>query len=123
MANFAEIQNGIVVRIVVISNDDIKDENGIEQEKFGIQLCNELVGPANWIQTSFNNNFRKQYGDMGFTYDPNADVFIRPRPYPSWLLNENYDWRPPIPMPNDDNNYWWDEDHLCWSLIIETEES
>lgn len=117
MANFAEIVDGKVVRIIVLSNPDLLDENGEEQEQLGIDLCNELIGPANWVQTSFNNNFRKQYGDIGFTYDDNADVFIRPSPFPSWTLDANYDWQPPTPIPDDGNQYFWDEQSMVWVLI------
>lgn len=117
MANFAEIVDGKVVRIIVLSNPDLLDENGEEQEQLGIDLCNELIGPANWVQTSFNNNFRKQYGDIGFTYDDNADVFIRPSPFPSWTLDANYDWQPPTPIPDDENQYFWDEQSMVWVLI------
>jgi hypothetical protein len=121
MANFAEIVDGKVARIIVLSNPDLLDENGVEQEQLGIDLCNELIGPANWVQTSFNNRFRKQYGDIGFTYDADADVFIRPSPFPSWSLDSNYDWQPPTPMPDDGNDYYWDEDSLAW-VAVPTEE-
>jgi hypothetical protein len=123
MANFAEIVNGVVDRIVVISNDDIKDANGVEQEQLGIELCNTIVAPGNWVQTSFNNNFRKQYGNVGFTYNAEADVFIQPSPFPSWSLDENYDWKAPIEYPNDGCLYDWDESSTSWVLIqTESEE-
>lgn len=114
MANFAQIENGVVSRIVVISNDDIKDEIGVEQETLGIALCNQLVGQANWVQTSFNNNFRKQYGQVGFTYDKEADVFVSPSPFPSWVLDDQFDWQAPVARPQDDNVYAWDESSCSW---------
>jgi hypothetical protein len=116
MAHFAELdEQNTVIRVVVISNDDILDENGQESEALGVALCSEIVGPGIWVQTSFNNNFRKLYGQPGMVYVPDADVFYNPvGPYPSWTLDDNYDWQPPTPMPDDGNLYYWDEDSLTW---------
>lgn len=114
MANFAEIINNKVARIIVLSNADLLDANGIEQEEIGRALCQSLVNDGQWVQTSFNNRFRKQYGDIGFTYDKAADVFIRPQPYPSWSLDDNYDWQAPTPKPDETNCYQWQEDSLQW---------
>jgi len=97
MANFAELDDqNVVIRCVVISNDDILDENGIEQEQLGIDLCLQHIGPGNWIQTSYNNNFRKMFAQKGFVYNQTNDVFYNPTPpFESWVLDENYDWQPP----------------------------
>jgi len=121
MANFAEIdEQNTVVRVVVISNDDILDENGVEQEQLGIDLCLQHVGPGKWIQTSYNNNFRKMFSQPGFVYVPDADVFYDPTsPFASWLLDENYDWRSPVPYPTDGKNYYWDEPSVSWKEITE----
>jgi hypothetical protein len=62
---------------------------------------------------SYNGNIRKQYAGIGYTYDAVNDVFIAPQPYPSWSLDENFDWQPPTPMPTEGNRYW-DEDSLSW---------
>ena len=117
MANFAEIINNKVARIIVLSNADLVDADGTEQETIGRALCQSLVGDGQWVQTSFNNRFRKQYGDIGFIYDEVADVFIRPQPYPSWSLDDQYDWQPPTPRPDDDNHYQWNEESLSWVLV------
>lgn len=113
MAHFAEIDNNNnVLRVVVISNADIIDANGVEQEQLGIDLCNQIVGQGHWVQTSYNNKFRKMFGQPGFKYSPDADVFYNPvGPFPSWTLDANYDWQPPTPMPEDSNEYWWYEEH------------
>ena len=120
MANFAEITNGVVTRVVVISNDDITGADGVEQEQSGIELCNAIVGPGTWVQTSFNNNFRKMFGQPGFVYVPDSDVFYNPvSPFPSWTLDENYDWQAPVPYPTDGQQYSWDEDSQQWVAVVE----
>lgn len=110
MAHFAEIDdNNIVLRVLVVDNS---------QEHRGQEfLANDLGLGGTWIQTSYNNNFRKRYAGIGFTYDPVADVFIAPKPLPSWILNSNHDWEPPIAYPSE--GYWvWDEETVSW---VETE--
>ena len=135
MAHFARLdENNIVREVLVISNDDILDENGDEDEALGIQICKNLVeydpeilaevgvstGPVDtiWKQTSYNNNFRVRYAGEGYTYDSTLDAFIRPKPYESWVLdNSTADWVAPITKPEltqeqiDAGNYYeWDED-------------
>lgn len=106
MAHFAEIdENNIVKRVLVV-------DNSLEYRGADF-LANDLGLGGNWIQTSYNNNFRKQYAGIGFTYNPDADVFISPQPYASWSLDENYDWKAPIPMP-DEGIWFWDEELGDW---------
>ena len=108
MAHFAELdENNIVLRVIVVSNDDTADEDGNEVEAIGITFCQNLVG-GTWIQTSYNDNIRRQYAGIGYTYDPDADIFIAPSPFPSWVkvLGEHVDWEPPTPRPEGDNWYW-----------------
>lgn len=117
MAHFAELDtNNIVTRVIVVSNDDLLDENGVEQETLGVAVCRAICGPdTTWVQTSYNNNFRKQYAGIGMKYEADADLFYNPvSPFPSWTLDANYDWQPPTPMPDDANAYFWDEDSLAW---------
>lgn len=110
MAHFAEInQNNLVLRVLVVSD---------EQEHRGQEfLANDLSLGGTWIQCSYNNRIRKQYPGPGFSYDPSADVFIAPRPYESWYLDENYDWQPPVPYPNDDKFYIWNESITNWQEV------
>jgi len=70
-------------------------------------------------RTSYNatNGYRKQYAGVGFTYDPVADVFIAPQPYPSWTLDENNDWQPPSAKPDDELEYRWSEEDLEWVAV------
>ena len=119
MAHFAEIdENNIVQRVIVISNDVTFDENNQEIEQRGIDFCKSLCGEnTTWVQTSYNNNMRKQFAGIGYTYDDVNDVFVAPQPFPSWSLDENHDWQAPIPMPEDDNLYVWNEEAQAWDLV------
>lgn len=105
MAHFAEIDdNNIVVRVLVVDN---------EQEHRGQEfLADELGLGGRWIQTSYNNNFRKQFAGIGYWYDEEHDIFISPQPYPSWTLDVDYNWVAPIQAPNELCN--WDEETLSW---------
>lgn len=82
MAHFAELnQNNTVLRVLVVSNDDITDINGQEQEALGITLLQNLLGAeTTWVQTSYNANFRGKYAGIGDTYDLLADEFVAPEP-------------------------------------------
>jgi len=78
-----------------------------------------LVGDSFlWIQTSYNNNFRKQYAGVGCTYDKVNDVFISPKPYASWALDASFDWQPPTAMPDDGKFYNWNEDTQAWDEVV-----
>ncbi len=117
MAHFAKVENGIVTEVIVVSNEDIKDENGVEQESTGQSFLNNLIGASQWVQTSYNNNIRQRYAGIGYTYDSVNDVFIKPQPYPSWSLDANFDWQAPVPYPDDGQDYYWDEAQLNWVLM------
>lgn len=84
MAHFAELDpNNVVLRVLVVSNEDITDENGQEQEALGVTFLQGLFGAdTRWIQTSYNANFRGKYAGIGDTYDEVADVFVTPEPSP-----------------------------------------
>jgi hypothetical protein len=112
MAHFAQIENGIVVNVIVVNNNELLVD-GIEQEQKGIEFCQSLFG-GDWKQTSYNGTIRKQYAGVGYTYDVTAEVFIAPQPYPSWLLDANYDWQAPIDYPADGKLYSWDESNQVW---------
>jgi len=120
MAHFAELnETNNIVRVLVISNDDILDENGQESEVAGVALAKKLTGSTNrWIQVSYNGTLRRQYPKhSGFVYNEQFDAIIEPSPFPSWALDENGYWQPPTPKPEEtDPNYWWawDEEQLQW---------
>ena len=117
MAHFAEIGlNNKVLRVIVVANEELLDENDVEQESKGAEFCRTLLG-GTWVQTSYTNSFRKQYAGANYTYNLEADVFIAPQPYPSWSLDESYDWQAPVAYPDDDNNYSWNEDAQTWTVV------
>lgn len=118
MAHFAELNtDNQVIRVLVVNDDYLKDEDGNEVEELGIAHM-EAVHGGKWVQTSYNNNIRVRYAGIGYTYDEDLDAFILPKPYPSWVLNNSTaDWDPPIPYPNDENQYEWNEEDQEWILI------
>ena len=107
MAHFAKIENDIVTQVIVVDN---------QYEEQGQTWINEVLGlDGEWIQTSYNNNFRGNYGGIGCTYDRENDVFIPIKPYNSWILNEEtWKWEAPIPYPQDEKIYIWSEDTTNW---------
>jgi len=114
VAHFAEIDgNGVVQRVIVVGNKDTSDANGVEKESIGQAFCERLFG-GNWVQTSYNGNFRKRYAGIGYKYDAALDAFVAPQPYPSWTLDANADWQAPVPMPTDGKMYAWDEAAQAW---------
>ena len=130
MAHFAEIaSNNIVLRVIVLGNESITDEDNKEQEELGLDfIANNLKLSGTWKQTSYNNNFRKQYAFVGGTYDVTANEFVNAQPYPSWTLDNSNDWQPPVEDPTlsqeqIDDGYAtvWNEDKLEWFLVQATE--
>jgi hypothetical protein len=119
MAHFAELDSSnIVTRVLVVSNDDITDEAGQEQETLGVSFLQQLFGAdTRWVQTSYNGNIRQKYAGIGDAYDEARDAFIPPQPFASWALNEDTClWEAPTPYPTDGEMYAWDEDTQQWVL-------
>lgn len=102
MAHFAEIdENNVVIRVIRVPD---------EVESVGSQWCQNLLG-GNWVQTSYNNSIRKNYAGIGYTYDSERDAFIPPKPFLSWVLDEETcQWQAPIPLPDDGKKYKWSEE-------------
>jgi hypothetical protein len=131
MASFSKLNSeNIVITVESVVNEVLKDSNGIEQETIGIQFLKTLYNEPNaiWKQTSYNTNggvhslggtpFRKNHAGIGYTYDSNRDAFIPPKPYNSWILNEQTClWNAPVARPDDNNKYTWNEEILNWELI------
>jgi hypothetical protein len=132
MASFAKIENNIVITVVSVVNEVLKNSNGVEQEQLGIDFLNQLYNTNdNWKQTSYNtyggihNNggtpFRKNHAGIEYTYDSQRDAFIPPKPYNSWVLNEQTClWEAPVAMPEEqleDNQYYsWNESIINWEV-------
>jgi len=117
MAHFAKLDdNNKVLEILVVANNAIDPTN---EEESGVAFLTQTFGHTMWKQTSYTNSMRKQYAGVGYDYDPIADVFVAPQPYPSWTLDENHDWQPPIPYPTDGKQYAWFEHNQQWVEIVE----
>lgn len=109
MAHFAELdENNIVVRVLVT-------DNNLPNEGLDWLIAN-LGGT--WVQTSYNGSFRKNFAGIGDFYDEGRDAFIPPKPYESWVLDEaTCKYVAPIPKPDDDFYYVWDESAVSWIKI------
>ena len=123
MAHFAQLdENNVVINVIVVHNNELLDENGVEFEANGIAFCQSLFG-GNWKQTSYNGSMRKNYAGFGYTYREDLDAFVSPKPFASWVLNDKAQWEAPIPMPTDDKVYSWNEEQQQWEEVIPLEES
>lgn len=119
MSHFAEIDENNIVTRVIVAEQDFIDSGAVGD-------------PSRWIQTSYNTRagvhygqdgqpdggvaLRKNYAGIGYSYDPDLDAFIPPKPYNSWILNTTTgQWDPPTPMPTDQTKMWaWDEATVSW---------
>ena len=129
MASFAKIGlNNKVIEVLSVVNEVLHDSNGVEQEVLGIEFLTNLYGWSIWKQTSYNthggvhNNggtpLRKNHAGIGMTYDEDRDAFIAPKPFNSWILNEDTClWNSPVDMPDDGETYTWNETTISWDLI------
>jgi len=129
MASFAKIGlNNKVIEVLSVNNEVLKDADGIEQENIGIDFLTKLTGWAIWKQTSYNTHggvhdnsgtpFRKNHAGIGYTYDETRNAFIPPKPFNSWILNEDTClWESPVAKPNDENMYFWNESTLTWDIV------
>lgn len=118
MAHFAKLDAyNTVIEVVVVHNDCCIDYSTCqESEAKGIEFLTNLSGGyALWKQTSYNGSIRKNFAGIGYTYDPVRDVFIPPKPFPSWVLVEDTcQWAAPVAMPTDGSMYIWDESTTSW---------
>lgn len=123
MAHYAFInQDHIVVKVITgVDENIIQTDSNSTQIGGTSKSWEQFYASLPWFQgltckrTSYNNNIRKQYAGIGYSYDPILDVFITPKPYPSWLLDQNFDWQAPTLMP--DGEYTWNENTLSWIEI------
>ncbi len=120
MAHFAQVdENNVVTQVIVVANNELLLD-GVENETKGIEFCKSLLGDdTRWVQTSYNGNIRKNYAGIGYTYDPVADHFFAPQPYPSWTLDTDAKWQAPTPMPVEEKKFFtWDEPTLSWVELV-----
>lgn len=140
MAHFAELNsNNIVLRVLSACSQEVDIHGGDQSEEAALDFGNKVPfssGGVKWIQTSYNNNFRKKFAGIGDYYDPIKDIFISKKPFNSWILDSNNDWQAPVPEPTikldtsvllgkGDNNedvyrlypIFWDENNLRWTSL------
>ena len=125
MAHFAELESKtdptgftsdthlVVKQVTVVANDCVPSDEHVDGETW----CVNFFGGGIFKQTSYNNNFRKQYAGTGMVYDPVKNKFLEPQPYASWTLDGSDDWQAPVTYPNGDQSGYiitWDEDNLRW---------
>ncbi len=115
MAHFAQLdENNVVQQVIVIADSDCNGGKYPESEPYGQAFIAKLGLTGVWKQTSYNSNFRNTYAGMGYEFREDLDMFIPPKTYDSWLLNEETGkWEAPEPMPEGDN-WIWDEDNISW---------
>ena len=121
MAHFAKLdENNVVLEVHVVHNNELL-QDGVESETKGIEFLVDWSGGYKlWKQTSYNNNIRKNYAGIGYTYDNQRNAFIPPQPFPSWVLNEDTClWDAPTTMPTDGQLYQWDENTSNWVITKE----
>jgi hypothetical protein len=126
MASFAKIGlNSKVIEVLSVVNEVLHDSNGVEQESIGIDFLTKLTGYPLWKQTSYNTHggvhdnggtpLRKNHAGIGYTYDEIRDAFIAPKPFNSWILNEDTCvWNAPVSYPEEVGYFKWNESTLSW---------
>jgi len=123
MAHYAFIDERNIVVKVIVGVDETVTQNGIGGST---EAWEQFYENQPWHsgltckRTSYNGNFRGVYAGIDYAYDAEADVFVPPQPYPSWTLDENHNWQPPILMPTDGKLYSWFEPNQQWIEITES---
>jgi hypothetical protein len=108
MTYLAKLDNNVVVEVIV-GNNSFSDK--------GIEWATSTFG-GEWIETSYMGSFRKRFAGIGYTYNLELDAFIPPKPFDSWILNEETcDWEAPIPRPLKDAPFMWNEETVSWEEL------
>lgn len=113
MSHWAELdEDNVVLRVLVGDNED---PNGDE----GYQWLLENLG-GTWVKTSYNATIRKNFAGIGYSYDEALDAFVPPKPYNSWILNEETAiWEAPVAYPSDGEMYSWNEETISWEVVAD----
>ena len=111
MAHAAKIEDGVVTEVLVVPD--------AQEHRVHDYLANDLGLGGTWVQTSYNNRIRKNFAGIGYDYDATRDAFIAPKPYASWVLNEDTcQWEAPVAYPTDGVMYQWNENKTDWEATI-----
>ena len=119
MAHYARIGVGNIVIETHVLNNDVLMKDGVENEQQGVEFLQNLFSNRDlYIQTSYNNSFRKNYAGKGYSYDSTRDAFIPSKLFNSWTLNEDTcQWEAPTAMPDDGKEYEWNEGTTSWDVV------
>ena len=110
MAHFAELdENNVVLRVIVFNNAEV-NSNGGDYSSEAETFVKARHGGHAWKQCSYNNNTRKQYPGKDYTYDSSKDIFIRPKPFDSWTLNDDNEWEAPVTKPTSEQRQYTEDD-------------
>lgn len=101
MSHFAKINKNNIVTEIIVSERDFINSGAVGDEFL-------------WVQTSYNGSFRGKYAGVGYTWDKVNEVFTSPKPYPSWSLDDDFNWQAPTQEPTDGLLYVWNEDTTSW---------
>lgn len=108
MAHYAFLDENNIVTNVIVGKDETELIEGLDPETWYGQFKNQICK-----RTSYNGNIRGVFAGVGYSYNPDEDIFIAPQPYPSWIRNGSI-WEAPVQYPNDDKKYYWDEQLGNW---------
>jgi hypothetical protein len=111
MAHYAFLDESNIVTEVIVGKDENELIDGLDTETWYGNFRNQVC-----VRTSYNSNIRGKYASIGDSYNPDEDIFIAPRPYPSWNRVGSY-WEPPTPQPENDKRYSWNEDTGSWNEL------
>ena len=114
-------ESNVVTDTIVLLKEDITDENGLLSDDLTTSLANKLRmtnGVWKWagMHQEGTAELRKTQPGINDWWDPNTSKFYRNQPYPSWILDNNLNWHPPIPKPNNTTYWMWDEEKQIWEL-------
>jgi hypothetical protein len=117
MAHYAFLDENNIVTLVIVGKDE--GEDGIDWEvwygDFRGQVCKRTsYNTTGNVHILGGTPFRGNYAGIGYTYRADIDAFVLPQPHPSWTLDSNVVWQPPVPLPSDNNMYSWDEATTSW---------
>jgi hypothetical protein len=111
MAHYAYLDSNNIVVAVTVGKDETELIDGLDTETY------YALGTEYTVKrTSYNSNIRGTYAGIGYSYNPDEDIFIAPQPYPSWIRLGSF-WNAPIEYPNDNNKYFWNEENLTWQKL------
>ena len=111
MAHYAFLDEDSIVNEVIVGIDETETIEGKDPETWYAEFKGQVCK-----RTSYNGNIRKNFAGIGYSYDQDKDAFIAPKPFESWLLNEETcQWEAPVPYPTDGRDYFWDEDVIDWT--------